>query len=95
MWEIVFYGANNMNSLLQLCALLGICISISSAAATVYMEESGTATGTGLHTMTLDIPGNLTTNESQDVLAYHGYNVTYAGLVGLNGTTWHIIRCDA
>ena len=83
-------------------AALLTCLSIISAAclcvpgsATICLEESGTATGTGLHTMTLDIPGNLTTNESRDVMAYHGFNVTYAGLVGLNGTTWHIIRCDA
>ena len=91
-----------MDNLFKWYIFIAIYISILSAAclcvpgsATICLEESGTATGTGLHTMTLDIPGNLTTNESRDVMAYHGFNVTYAGLVGLNGTTWHVVRCRA
>lgn len=61
----------------------------------VCLEENGNATGTGLHVMSIDLLGsNLTEEESQTVLLYHGYNVSFGGLVGINGTSWHVIRCN-
>jgi len=71
---------------LPLCCLAGA----------ICLEETGNATGTGSHVMEISMPGdNLTDEEAAFLLAVHGYNVTRSGLVGLNGSTWHIIRCQA
>ena len=74
-------------------AIVLCCISLAGA---ICLEESGSANGTGSHAMEISLPGgNLTDEEAAFLLAVHGYNVTRDGLVGLNGTTWHIIRCQA
>jgi len=78
---------------MRILASLLFCISLAGA---ICLEESGSANGTGSHVMEIHMPGdNLTDEEAAFLLAVHGYNVSREGLVGLNGTTWHIIRCQA
>lgn len=84
--------------LIWYAVLFAICslFSVVLCHATGCLEETGSAVGVGNHTMQIDINGqNLTEAESSMLLAYHGYNVTRAGLVGLNGSTWHVVRCGA
>jgi hypothetical protein len=75
---------------LALAILIGLPLLCCYGGA-VCLEESGTATGTGSHTMEIQMPGNQTTEEATVMLAMRGYNVTRAGYVTLNGTTWHVI----
>ncbi|MCK9568714.1 hypothetical protein M0R72_07225 [Candidatus Pacearchaeota archaeon] len=78
---------------MRILAIAFFCISLARA---ICLEESGSANGTGSHIMEIELPGdNLTDEESAFLLAMHGYNVTQTGVVGLNGTTWHVIRCQA
>ena len=78
---------------MRLLAVVFFCISLAGA---ICLEESGSANGTGSHVMEISLPGgNLTDEEAAFLLAVHGYNVSRDGMVGLNGTTWHIIRCQA
>jgi hypothetical protein len=62
----------------------------------VCLEETGIATGEGIHTMEL-VPGpwNLTAGEGTYLLGpAYGYNVSRSGLVTFeNGSTWQVIEC--
>jgi hypothetical protein len=73
------------HEIFAICSLvLLIALPLSGA---ICLEESGT----GSHIMEIALPGNQTTEEATFLLAMRGYNVTRAGYVTLNGTTWHVI----
>jgi len=78
---------------MRILAIAFFCISL---AAGICLEESSHANGAGSHITEIELPGdNLTDEESAFLLAMHGYNVSKDGMVGLNGSTWHVIRCQA
>jgi|GEM_PF-4639717 hypothetical protein len=73
---------------------MALCLMDAQA---VCLEETGNATGQGIHTMEL-VPGpwNPTTEEGIYLLGpAYGYNVSRSGLVTFeNGSTWQVIKCE-